>query len=430
MKTILHFTEFVKEIKQSNSKKYKQEVLEKYKDDEIIKKYLDIAFNSYTVYGISTKKLHKNTGLNILAVGSVLDLFDYLKEHNTGRDEDIAVCQDVLDKVAANDSEAAAILEELIIKDLSIGCDAKTINKVIPGLIPSFEIMLAEKFFSNPKKLEGKRFGLTTKIDGARVIAMKENGEVRFYSRSGKLYEELVDLENEFKLFWPEGMVLDGELTIFEDKGIPSKVAYKHAMKILGADGEKHGIKLKVFDLLSIEEFKNKKGTRTYEERRSILDSMFNNYAGKYFELLPLLYVGDDTGVIEPLHMEAVNNGEEGLMANLMDAVYEFKRTWAIQKIKAMDTLDLEIVGYEEGEGRLAGTLGAILVRYKNGNIVKVGSGFTDSLRKQIWADPESIISKIAEIQYFEETTNDDGGISLRFPVYKKFRDDKTVADF
>jgi DNA ligase-1 len=127
---------------------------------------------------------------------------------------------------------------------------------------------------------------------------------------------------------------------------------------------------------------------------------------------------------------EALANNEEGIMINDCSAVYEFGRTWALQKVKKMNTLDLEIVGYEEGSGRLAGTLGAFHVRYKNGNIVKVGSGFSDELRALIWTEPSDFIGKIVEIQYFEESSNAEGGVSLRFPVFKDFRPDKSVADY
>jgi DNA ligase-1 len=117
-------------------------------------------------------------------------------------------------------------------------------------------------------------------------------------------------------------------------------------------------------------------------------------------------------------------------MINICDASYEFKRTNNLLKVKKMNTLDLQIIGFEEGAGRLAGTLGAILVRYKNGNVVKVGSGFTDWLREEIWKNQGKYIDRICEIQYFEETTNADGGISLRFPVFKDFRYDKLNADY
>ena len=55
MRTLQHFNDFVKEITQNNSKKYKQDILQKYKDDEVIQKYLKIAFDPFTVYGISGK---------------------------------------------------------------------------------------------------------------------------------------------------------------------------------------------------------------------------------------------------------------------------------------------------------------------------------------------------------------------------------------
>ena len=57
MNTLLHFNDFVNEITGNNSRKYKQEVLQKYKDDSVIQKYLSIIFDPYTVYGISAKKL-------------------------------------------------------------------------------------------------------------------------------------------------------------------------------------------------------------------------------------------------------------------------------------------------------------------------------------------------------------------------------------
>jgi DNA ligase-1 len=228
----------------------------------------------------------------------------------------------------------------------------------------------------------------------------------------------------------PDGTVLDGEITVFEDRGIPSKEAYKRAMKITRSDGEKHGLKMKCFDAMHIDEWKAQKCTHDYIERRALLNTLVARKALIYFEVLPELYRGTDTSKVLELLDEAIANQEEGVMINICDAPYEFGRTWSLMKVKKMNTLDLEIVGYEEGSGRLAGTLGAIHVRYKDGNIVKVGSGFSDELRALIWLEPSDFIGKIAEISYFEETTNADGGKSLRFPVFKDFRTDKLTPDF
>jgi DNA ligase-1 len=149
-----------------------------------------------------------------------------------------------------------------------------------------------------------------------------------------------------------------------------------------------------------------------------------------FFEKLPILYKGTDTSKITELLDAEIARGQEGIMINICDAPYEFKRTSSLLKVKKMNTLDLQIIGFEEGSGRLAGTLGAILVRYKDGNIVKVGSGFTDWLREEMWKNQGKYLDAICEIQYFEETTNQDGGESLRFPIFKDFRTDKLEADF
>lgn len=432
MRTLQHFNNFVKEITASNSRLHKQAVLKKYADDEVVKKYLQIAFDPYRVYGISTKKLGKAPAIEDAPNLAPLELFAYLENHNTGRDFDIAVCQATLNWVASWGRECVELLEKLICKDLSIGCDSKTINKEIPGLIPEFNVQLANKYFDKPEYVEGKLFAITTKIDGGRIIALKENGQVSFYTRAGQKYEGLVDLESEMSQFMPDNTCLDGEITLLDRGNLSSKEAYKQTMKIVRqtTNMEKHGIKMLVFDWMPAEEFKKQDCHYSYHGRREWLHEIFSNHEYKYFELLPILYCGRDTSKITEILEEQVARGEEGIMINDWYGSYEFKRTNNLLKVKKMQTLDLEIIDFEEGEGRLAGTLGAILVRYKNGNVVKVGSGFSDQLRAEIWRNRTSYYGVICEVQYFEETTNADGGESLRFPIFKDFRHDKFEPDF
>ena len=341
------------------------------------------------------------------------------------------MCQATMEKVFAESEGCTWLLKELICKDLSIGADSKTINSIMPDLIPTFNVQLANKYFDKPEYVEGREFAITTKIDGGRIIAIKENGQVSFFTRAGQRYEGLVDLEKEILDRIPDNFVFDGEITLLDYKNYDSKDAYKQAMKITRADGEKHGVKMLVFDCMSAEEFRKQHCPAGWYVRRTLVESIFN-LAGDltYFELLPVLYQGTDTSKIAELLNSEIARGQEGVMINICDAPYEFKRTNSLLKVKKMNTLDLQIIGFEEGSGRLAGTLGAILVRYKNGNVVKVGSGFTDWLREEIWKNQGKYLDRICEIQYFEETTNADGGISLRFPIFKDFRTDKLEADF
>jgi DNA ligase-1 len=425
----------VKEITSSNSRLHKQAVLHKYKDDEVIKRYLQIVFDPYRVYGLSTKKLAKEVTTEDTwpswCAPTVFNLFDYLETHNTGKDTDIAVCQLALNEVASHTSECAELLEKLICKDLSIGVDSKSINKEMPGLIPTFDVQLANKYFDKPQVVEGKKFAITTKIDGGRIIALKENGQVSFFTRAGQKYEGLVDLEEEMSRLMPDNTCLDGEITLLDKGTLDSKEQYKETMKIVRTkDKEKHGIKMLVFDAMSARNFKSQQCDIPYSKRREHVEQMFSVLEPKFFELLPILYTGNETSKITEILEDQVANGEEGVMINILDAKYEFKRTNNLLKVKKMQTMDLEIIDFEEGEGRLAGTLGAVLVRYKDGNVVKVGSGFSDELRSSIWANRLLYLGVICEIQYFEETANADGGKSLRFPIFKDFRHDKLEADF
>lgn len=432
MKTLEQFCKFINEINSSNSRLHKQSVLKKYKDDPIICKYLQIAFDPYKVYGISTKKLNRQ----ILACANyfpqtttVFELFEYLEAHNTGTMSEILECQNAVFAARCKSEELAALLESLICKDLSIGCDAKTINKEIPGLIPTFNVQLANKYFDKPEYVEGKTFAITTKIDGGRIIALKENGQVTFYTRAGQKYEGLVDLEREMLDKLPDGLCLDGEITLLNNEGVPSKEAYKQAMKITRADGEKHGVKMLVFDAMLAEEFRDQKCERVWEERRRALNMIFGSRDLTYFELLPVLYEGEDTSMITTLLDEAVAAQQEGIMINLTLAPYEFKRTNYLLKVKKFNSADLRVIGFEEGTGKYVGMLGALICDYKD-NVVRVGSGLTDNQRKEIWQNRFKYLDTIVEISYFEETKDSTGKKSLRFPTFKDFRPDKTEPNY
>ena len=432
MKTLKYFNEFVKQMNAYNSRSLKQTILNFYKDDSVIRRYLQIAFDPFKVYGISTKKLNKQ----ILACANyfpqtttVFELFEYLEAHNTGTMSEILECQNAVAAARYESEELAALLESLICKDLSIGCDAKTINKEIPGLIPTFNVQLANKYFDKPEYVEGKTFAITTKIDGGRIIALKENGQVTFYTRAGQKYEGLVDLEREMLDKLPDGLCLDGEITLLNNEGVPSKEAYKQAMKITRADGEKHGVKMLVFDAMLAEEFRDQKCERVWEERRRALNMIFGSRDLTYFELLPVLYEGEDTSMITTLLDEAVAAQQEGIMINLTLAPYEFKRTNYLLKVKKFNSADLRVIGFEEGTGKYVGMLGALICDYKD-NVVRVGSGLTDNQRKEIWQNRFKYLDTIVEISYFEETKDSTGKKSLRFPTFKDFRPDKTEPNY
>ena len=87
-----------------------------------------------------------------------------------------------------------------------------------------------------------------------------------------------------------------------------------------------------------------------------------------------------------------------------------------------MQTCDIRCLREEEGEGKYQGKLGKIICDYK-GYELGVGSGFLDRDREFYWNNPNEIVGHIVEIQYFEESKNEKGELSLRFPIFKWVRD-------
>ena len=86
----------------------------------------------------------------------------------------------------------------------------------------------------------------------------------------------------------------------------------------------------------------------------------------------------------------------------------------------------LSFVGIQEGEGKYAGMLGAIICESADSKLrVSVGSGFTDSQRVNL----KDIIGKIAAIKYNAKITNKQGEHSLFLPIVLEIREDKTEAD-
>ena len=112
------------------------------------------------------------------------------------------------------------------------------------------------------------------------------------------------------------------------------------------------------------------------------------------------------------------SEGKEGVMCNLADAPYECKRTRNILKVKKMQSIDLKIVGFEEGDGKYKGTLGKVIIDVC-GVSVGCGSGFSDNERLDIWSNKDKYLGKWIEVQYQEKIAKTG---SLRFPTVKGVR--------
>jgi DNA ligase-1 len=122
---------------------------------------------------------------------------------------------------------------------------------------------------------------------------------------------------------------------------------------------------------------------------------------------------------------DATNLGYEGIMIR-KDVGYEGKRSKNLLKVKKMHDAEYVVIDHESDVHRVIENgreieevmLKAVIVEHK-GNQVRVGSGFSLDQRRFYHQNPDEILGKTITVQYFEETTDQHGEHSLRFPVIK-----------
>ena len=415
----------LKELQGISSTNLKKEFIKANKNDILFNDTLFFLLNPYIVTNISKAKINKKVKVkSSREIKDLWDMYKFLEVECTGKDVDIATLQNFLETCKYKDE-----VKELITKSMRLGVQGKLVNTALgEEFIPQFACMLGESYFKNKKKVKGS-FILTTKLDGSRILIIKENGKVKCFSRQGQLIDGLIDIESELNNIEEDNFVIDGELIAegdFED----SADMYKETMKRSRIKGSKRGLKVMTYDFIQdINDFHKGVDNTPCRARKYNLKKLIMKYKFSHIEYLQELYIGTDTREIATQLRIAQDKNEEGIMLNLANAPYECKRSKNLLKVKVMQTCDIRCIGIEEGEGKYKGTLGAIICDYK-GFELRVGSGFSDEQRKFFYENPNDIVGRIIECQFFEETHDKDGNLSLRFPIFKTIRNDKNDVSY
>ena len=406
---------------QSTTKRTEKEMILKANKD-VLKPILTFLLDPQIRTGLAHKKIQKEvpTYVGETPINPTLELMEYLKINNTGTDE---VVSRVKFLAAATGEPELAL--ELATKTLKTGVDAKTLNKVWGKTINVFEVQLAKKFEEHYHKIKGKEFILTEKLDGIRCILIKKGDSINFFSREGNELPDLLQLTAQIKKV--EGdFVLDGELLAIEQPGESVNQRFRRTMTLAKTKGEKECLEFNVFDHLTVVEFENQTCDRSTTLRKQKAKELV--FALPLFKYVEPLYQGTDLTVIQPILDEVEKNGSEGLMLNLAEAPYQFKRTDFLLKLKTMQSCDLRVIRVEQSIEQ-PNQVGSLICMYK-GNELGVGSGLNLAQRESWLLNPELIVGKIIEISFFEETKNEKGTLSLRFPVLKTIRFDKTEESY
>lgn len=423
----------LKLIQNTSGLNEKQRILRENKDNELLKKCLVFLLDGNTVTGISTKKIDKMTiskaeNYATFEPKNFSEVIDYLKSHNTGTDVDVAVIR----KFICNNSKSEAecqFYEEMVTKKFRLGADAKLVNKAIPGLIEEFNVQLGTSI--EKVKLKGNELiYISRKLNGLRCAYI--GTECR--TRQNKKINGVDHIIKDLQAMGYDNMFVDGELLYKNKEGLSDSEAFQKGTGIANSkSGDKSQLKFVVFDMFPLKEFWSGKSKEPYSIRSKDLDELEEKlkfHPTDNIEVVPRVYHGYDHSKIWEWLQYAEDNDWEGCCINL-DKPYECKRTKNLIKVKQFYDATLRVIGYEEGSGKNKGALGSLIVKYKDGKS-GVGHGYSDQMRKDLWAKRDELIGKLIDIKYKEETKDKNTGLpSLQFAGFICFREDydKVLAD-
>jgi DNA ligase 1 len=120
----------------------------------------------------------------------------------------------------------------------------------------------------------------------------------------------------------------------------------------------------------------------TYTQRLQRLQSIVKNTAWPSLMAVQQTRVANSQQLHEML-ATTVAQGGEGLVLHLAAAPYQAGRTQAVLKLKPSLDTEATVVGYQAGQGKYQGLVGALKVRSPQGREFLIGTGLSDALRRQ-----------------------------------------------
>lgn len=223
---------------------------------------------------------------------------------------------------------------------------------------------------------------MSEKLDGVRAIWTG----TKLISRTGKEFAAPAW----FIAGLPADVTLDGEL--WEGRGLFQQTCGKVRTQI---EPDWTGVKYMVFDCIT---------EGTFKYRMAILSQIELPVHVVILQQIPC----KGKNHLDLMESQILEIDGEGLMLRWPYSLYENKRSNSLLKVKRFKTDEAIVTGYETGQGRNQGVVGALLCRMGQ-KLFKVETGLSDELRRH----PPAVGSTIT-FSYFELT---DAGLP-RFPAF------------
>lgn len=432
--------DILEELESTSGKNARIDILDAARNNKTLKSLFFAAQDPYTVYYVSKFKMPKPAG-KALDDDDVVDSFlsDLLPKLSsrtlTGNAAKDAVCA----QFEVMTERQQKWCQRILLKNLRVGLQESSINKVWPGIVKSFAVALAQTLKSEFTRGQGIKIldkvnypvRVEPKLDGLRFIAVKKDGEVTFYTRNGTVLESLPTIRAGLAKAKYDNVVLDGE-AMGKDWNESASVVMSKTAK------DDSNMFYNIFDAMPLEDWVSQSTELVYSERCELAHEVIKVVDADCVRQVPHIMAQNEEELLA-FFAKCMNEGYEGVMLKTLDTTYEWDRSKNILKLKPCVTYEGVIVGWYEGRRgtKREGKFGGFRVVLPNGVVTRVGGGFNDAIRNQIQLEgPDTWLGKIVECEAQPDPLTKDGLTEdgkMRFPVFTRIRsasdvDPKVVA--
>ena len=416
--------DILNELNESNSSNYKLDILKKYKDNSELKKLLELTYNRNKYnFNVSKNCIIKDNPSILESNGSktVDELLSALEILGEGTIRGNEAHQFVCNHLKCLDNDNKEIFLNVLGRDLKIGLNVKSINKVFKNLIPKPNYMrcavLSEKTL---KKINFPAF-IQLKMDGTYREIHVADGQVSGKTRSGEEYFNPVlfkEMEN-----FPNGFYT-GELTIEGE----SRFTGNGLINSLNPPYEK--ITFTVWDYLTDEDYLEKSKTPYYSRFESLSD-IIEKHKSNRVKLVPNHEVNSIDEALKYVS-DWMEQGLEGGVLKDKNNVFKNGTSGTQLKIKLKVDAEMRITGFTDGTigTKREGKIGAIQFSNDEGTIKGQCSGFSDEELDLFTKNKDNLIGRIISVEFNDIVKSEDNDYyALSHPRFIEIRNDKDETD-
>lgn len=416
--------DILNELNESNSSNYKLDILKKYKDNSELKKLLELTYNRNKYnFNVSKNCIIKDNPSILESNGSktVDELLTALEILGSGTIRGNEAHQFVYNHLKCLDNDNKEIFLNVLGRDLKIGLNVKSINKVFKNLIPKPNYMrcavLSEKTL---KKINFPAF-IQLKMDGTYREIHVADGQVSGKTRSGEEYFNPVlfkEMEN-----FPNGFYT-GELTIEGE----SRFTGNGLINSLNPPYEK--IIFTVWDYLTDEDYLEKSKTPYYSRFESLSD-IIEKHESNRVKLVPNHEVNSIDEALKYVS-DWMEQGLEGGVLKDKNNVFKNGTSGTQLKIKLKVDAEMRITGFTDGTigTKREGKIGAIQFSNDEGTIKGQCSGFSDEELDLFTKNKDNLIGRIISVEFNDIVKSENNDYyALSHPRFIEIRNDKDETD-